>query len=76
MQRISDEDLASIRDYAADSFMSAPPPFKTVSGDILYLMTLELTALRNGDAIPMPVSKQHAEAMNLVSERWLKDNAR
>ena len=49
MERISDEDLASVREYAADSFMFAPPPFKTVSGELLLMMADELTARRKAD---------------------------
>jgi hypothetical protein len=51
LNRISDDDLASIRDYASDSFMTAPPPFKTVSGELLLMMADELIERRKAPAM-------------------------
>ena len=40
----------------------------------LAVMTLELEQIRTGKVVVMPVSVQHAEAMHLVADRYIKDN--
>lgn len=35
----------------------------------------ELRRFRSGEWVQMPKSVRHAEAMNLISEKYLKDNA-
>lgn len=47
MDRVSDETLEILRQYSADSFLSAPPPFLSVSGDILYEIVTELQERRS-----------------------------
>lgn len=48
---ISDDDLKLLNEYAADSLWSDPPPFKTVSGDLLLMMTDELIRRRAADVL-------------------------
>jgi hypothetical protein len=40
--RVDDETLASLNDYAACSFQTAPPGMLGVSGDVLYDVVREL----------------------------------
>lgn len=46
MDRLSDEALSGLNDYAASSLVTAPPAMLGVSGDDLYDMVVELQAFR------------------------------